>query len=91
LNYLSVIGCSLSILANAILGGQYNQTFSARNWEWKRQGRFNLVVIIDALHYHEPDHCMMSYIRWLHIQEGLHRINDMHRRIENTRLSYISR
>jgi hypothetical protein len=91
MRYTHTVGCSLSILVNSILGGEYNQTFSARNWEWKRANRYNLVFVIDIIHYKEPDHCMMSYIRWLYIQQGLHKINDMHSRLKDFQHNYTIR
>lgn len=47
--YLMRVGIALSVLLNVLLGGQSNQTFSARNWGWKREGKANLVFIIDPL------------------------------------------
>jgi hypothetical protein len=47
--YLSRIGIALSVLFNVILGGYSNQTFSARNWSWKRKGKWNLVWLIDGV------------------------------------------
>jgi hypothetical protein len=88
--YFKVIGYTLSILFNAFLGGQYNQTFSARNWCWKRQGKFNLVFIIDAINI-EKDHCMMSYARWLFIERGIKEINDLHNRLEDRKFYLHSR
>lgn len=47
--YFSRIGIALSVLTNVILGGPSNQTFSARNWGWKREGRKNFVWLIDGV------------------------------------------
>ena len=41
--YLRRILIAISILTNVVLGGSLNQTLSARNWEWKRKGKPNLV------------------------------------------------
>lgn len=64
LQYLSRVGIALSVLTNVILGGQSNQTFSARNWIWKKQGKPNLVWLIDRLAWTDPDHCLHSYLYW---------------------------
>ena len=32
-----------SVLINVIFGGDSNQTISARNWELRRNGKFNIV------------------------------------------------
>lgn len=77
--YFSRIGIALSVLLNVFLGGPSNQTFSARNWEWKRQNKPNLVCVIDlicniiqyALKIVLPNyyidlsmHCMHSWVYW---------------------------
>lgn len=49
MTYLYRVGITLSILLNVIAGGKLHQTFSARNYEWKRQGKFNLVWFIDRV------------------------------------------
>lgn len=46
---LRKIAISLSMLLNFSLGGELNQTFSARNWESKRNNKFNLVFLIDKI------------------------------------------
>jgi len=47
--YLKRIGIALSVLLNVTLGGKSNQTFSARNWERKRQGKIHFVFAIDGV------------------------------------------
>jgi len=47
--YISRVAISLSVLLNVLLGGPSNQTFSARNYGWKREGKPNGVVVIDAI------------------------------------------
>ena len=61
--YFYRVGIALSVLLNVALGGYSNQTFSARNWAWKREGRFNLVWLIDALT--SKDHCLMCWSFWV--------------------------
>ena len=58
---------SLSMLLNVLTGGRVHQPFSARNWQWKKNKKYNLVFLID-LCYGE-DHCMHSWIRWTTRQE----------------------
>lgn len=65
--YFTRIGIALSVLFNVILGGYSNQTFSARNYAWKREGKFNLVWLIDICFRYttgEIDHCMNSWVYW---------------------------
>jgi len=47
--YLIRILIAMSVLTNVILGGRLNQTFSARNWDWKRNNKPNLVRLLDTL------------------------------------------
>lgn len=65
MDYLKRIGVQLSCLLNVILGGRCHQTFSARNWEWKRQKKKNGVAIIDTLFYKDPCHCLVSWLHWI--------------------------
>lgn len=60
--YFYRVGIALSVLLNVVLGGYSNQTFSARNWEWKRTGRYNIVWLIDAIT--SRDHCSVSWAYW---------------------------
>ncbi len=62
--YLQRIGISLSILFNVLLGGHSNQSFSARNYQWKREGKLNLVQLIDTIFWLNTDHCMNSWLYW---------------------------
>lgn len=47
--YLTRVGLALSVLFNVLLGGPSNQTFSARNWAWKREGKWHIVPVIDGM------------------------------------------
>lgn len=60
--YLRRVLIALSVLLNVLLGGHSNQTFSARNWQWKRDKRFNLVFLIDFML--GKNHCMESWAYW---------------------------
>ena len=63
LHYFERIGIALSVLLNVLIGGASNQTFSARNWEWKRRGKINLVWLIDAVL--GVDHCSDCWAYWV--------------------------
>lgn len=68
LKYIERLGIALSVLLNVILGGPSNQTFSARNWAWKRDGYFNLVWLIDFIAApYEKNHCEHSWNYWAFI------------------------
>lgn len=60
--YLSRVGTSLSVLINVLLGGDNNQTFSARNYQWRKDGKPNGVFIIDLLL--GKGHCMECWVYW---------------------------
>ena len=60
--YLNRVVTALSVLLNVLLGGGNNQTFSARNYEWKRLGKYNIVWLIDLLL--GKDHCLECWAYW---------------------------
>ena len=60
--YLLRILIAMSVLTNVILGGRLNQTFSARNWDWKRNNKPNLVRLLDTLL--GDGHCSKSWAYW---------------------------
>lgn len=62
LKYLSRLLVSISVLTNVILGGSSNQTFSARNWQWKKDNKPNLVYLIDKLL--GKGHCSECWVYW---------------------------
>lgn len=62
--YFERIGIALSVLLNVILGGRSNQTFSARNYGWKKAGYPNLVWLIDFVFFFEANHCLTSWSYW---------------------------
>ena len=75
ISYLKRIGIALSVLINVLLLGPSNQTFSARNYAWKREGKFNFVPIIDfiALHiFREHSHCQISWVYWRVRKDVMH-------------------
>lgn len=76
-NYFNRVFISFSILLNALFGGRTNQTFSARNWDRKRKGKVNLVWLIDAIFFHEKNHCQESWIKWAIINQAISKYNEM--------------
>ena len=60
--YLFKVFLMISCLLNAAIGGKAYQSFSVRNWDWKRRGLFNLVAVID--YCLGKDHCMESWVSW---------------------------
>lgn len=64
LRYLERVGIALSVLINVVLGGRSNQTFSARNYGWKKRNKFNIVWLIDFLIFWDKDHCLHSWLYW---------------------------
>ena len=62
LNYCERISIALSILLNVTLGGKNNQTFSARNYQWRMSNKPNIVWLIDLIMFWDPQHCFHSWI-----------------------------
>jgi len=62
LKYLERVGISISILINVVLGGPSNQTFSARNYKWQQDGKWNIVWLIDFIIFWDHDHCLNSWL-----------------------------
>jgi hypothetical protein len=63
--YFQRVGIAISVLLNVVLGGYSNQTFSARNYAWKREGKPNLVWLIDLIFWFDEDHCLKSWTYWI--------------------------
>lgn len=65
--YLNRVFIATSVWINVVLGGASNQTFSARNWDWKKNNRLNIVWLIDmAL---GQGHCSECWVYWK-VREG---------------------
>lgn len=64
MRYINRVCIALSVLFNVIFGGYSNQTFSARNYHWKKQGKPNLVWLIDRIFFWQPGHSMLSWVYW---------------------------
>ena len=65
--YVVRVSVALSVLLNVVLGGASNQTFSARNWHWKKQGKINMVWLIDKVI--GKGHCAECWVFWK-VREG---------------------
>ncbi len=64
IKYVERVGIALSVLFNVLTGGHSNQTFSARNYGWKREGNRNFVWLIDRIFFIEEKHCLTSWSYW---------------------------
>lgn len=62
---------ALSVLFNVVTGGHMNQTTSARNWEWRRRGKFNWVWFVDGLS--RQGHCEECWVNWKLIEYTLNK------------------
>jgi len=60
--YLKRLLTALSVLLNVTLGGHNNQTFSARNHQWKKDGKPNICKAIDYLL--GEGHCAECWAYW---------------------------
>ena len=67
IQYLTRVGVALSVLFNVLTGGRCNQTFSARNWHWKKNNKPNIVWLIDFLL--GKGHCSECWVYWK-VREG---------------------
>jgi hypothetical protein len=60
MTYLVRVMTGVSMLINVVFGGNLGETVSARNWELKRNNKFNIVRLIDFVL--GKDHCVISWI-----------------------------
>lgn len=60
--YIVRVCTAFSVLCNVILGGSLNQTFSARNYQWKKDDKHNIVWLIDKVI--GKDHCLECWVYW---------------------------
>ena len=65
--YVVRVSVALSVLLNVVLGGASNQTVSARNWHLKKQGKINMVWLIDKVI--GKGHCVECWVFWK-VREG---------------------
>jgi len=75
--YLNRIVIAFSILVNCLMGGRNNQTFSARNWQRKRDKKFNLVWLIDGIFFMQRDHCQDSWVKWTIIDSAVRKYSEV--------------
>jgi hypothetical protein len=73
-SYWVRVGIAFSVLLNVITGGPSNQTFSARNYIWKKSGYPNIVWLIDGIFHRDSQHCLNSWLYWK-IGKDLRRIH----------------
>jgi hypothetical protein len=62
IKYLHRVFTALSVLLNVLLGGGNNQTFSARNWHWKKHNKPHMVWLIDRVL--GDGHCLECWVYW---------------------------
>ena len=60
--YIKRVLIAFSVLVNVMLGGMNNQTFSARNWQWRRDHKPNFVWLIDLVV--GKGHCSECWVYW---------------------------
>lgn len=70
--YFSRLGTAISVLLNVLIGGNSNQTLSARNYERMRNGQVNFVWLIDKIFWFDPMHCLMSWCYWKVRKDVIH-------------------
>lgn len=75
--YIARVSIQISILFNVVTGGSTNQTFSARNYEWKRKNLPNLVSIIDAIFFWQPNHCMICWTYWVTLNSNYDKMKNL--------------
>lgn len=67
IEYLKRVGIAISVLFNVLLGGSSNQSFSARNYAWKKANKPNFVWLIDfiaELVFNDRNHCLEAWVYW---------------------------
>lgn len=63
-HYLYRVLIAISVIINVVLFfGESNQSFSARNYQWKREGKLNLCWLIDACTF-DDCHCLKFWAYW---------------------------
>lgn len=60
--YFNNLSIAFSVLVNVLFGGHSNQTFAARNYQWKRQKMWNFVSLIDSIF--GTNHCVEHWAHW---------------------------
>jgi len=62
--YIQRVTTASSILINVIFGGRSNQTFSATQYQRRKDGKANVVWFIDKFFWWETDHCLGAWVKW---------------------------
>lgn len=73
--YLDRVAIAFSIFINVVFGGRINQTFSARNYERKRQNKTNAVKVINFL-FRDKNHCLESWTKWTIINQAINKYDE---------------
>jgi hypothetical protein len=73
--YLMRVLITLSFLLNVLLGGPLNQSFSAAQYQRKKDGKLNLVWIIDKIFYKNVSHCLESWVNYKIISTAFEKRN----------------
>jgi hypothetical protein len=61
-SYIKRVLIALSVLLNVLLGGDNNQTFSARNHQWRKDNKLNICKAIDLVL--GEGHCLTCWVYW---------------------------
>jgi hypothetical protein len=75
--YLRRCIIAFSIFVNVVGGGRSNQTFSATQYERKKQKRFNVAWLIDLFFFWEKDHCMDAWVKWKLIHKSIRHFENL--------------
>ena len=67
--YFSRLGIATSIFFNTLFGGQNNQTVSARNYERRKQGLYNICWFVDG--FFGEGHCKKAWAKWTVINNAI--------------------
>jgi len=75
--YFTRVSIQFSCLLNALLGGSLNQTLSATQYQRRCNSQWNVVPIIDAVFWWEPNHCREAWSKWRIIHEAINHYEDI--------------
>ena len=77
--YINRVLIQFSILINVLLGGKLNQTVSATQWQRKRDGKLNLVWLIDRIFFRDIEHCMEAWVKWQIIHTAINKNTNVYK------------
>ena len=75
MKYFDRVFIAFSIFINVLLGGRINQTFSARNYQRRRDNKINLVRVINFL-FRDKNHCSESWVKWTIINQAIKKYDE---------------